>query len=240
METSLSWGGPLETLCPSLCFRLPPAFREEFTSDSRRISADSLFIVRVSASVSSSSSSHKILVAVPSLALGTPPPVNGYIPLFDDTIPPADRGPTFVEWGSSYYVHGDVSTRNAAVLNARTLVPGSRSTVSSMSHEELMSVIDMAPADRSELFFLSNPDLLTEQMHQAISEVETRALWPNAEVCCVYGDHEPWNVFYGAWEIEKSAKSRGAEVKFFVLPGTNHFERMLWYTIGTILLIMSR
>jgi len=166
-----------------------------------------------------------ILLEPPCVALGIKDPPKGYGPLHDGTIPPAERGAAFVKWVSSYFTHGDLSTRDPDILNYRNPSSSREPSVSNMSPEEFNSMVDFAPGERSDSFLSSSfYDDFAQQTQKALFDPTTRALWPNLDVWHVHGDAPSWNPIYAAWEIERQAKAFGEQtVKFSVIKGANHF-----------------
>ncbi|KAG7098477.1 hypothetical protein E1B28_000422 [Marasmius oreades] len=51
------------------------------------------------------------------MILGLPPPSQSWLPLTDESIPPASRLRAFSQWATSYFDHGDLSTRDLEKLS---------------------------------------------------------------------------------------------------------------------------
>ncbi|KAJ7907044.1 Alpha/Beta hydrolase protein [Mycena leptocephala] len=152
-----------------------------------------------------------VLLQPPSLALGLPDPAGRLMPHTDPDIPPEVRGPAFVKWVSSYFIH-------AATIEA--LEPG-----------VLVSIADLAPADKYDNIIGLPPfqGPVFAQTHKALFDPALRGAWSGAKFWNLYGSAEPWNIIYAAWFLED--KSRAANtpelaINSKVIEGANHF--LVW------------
>ncbi|KAJ7618527.1 hypothetical protein FB45DRAFT_931848 [Roridomyces roridus] len=169
-----------------------------------------------------------ILLQCPSLSLGLPTPLGLLIPHTDPKIAPEDRGSAFVKWVSSYFVHGDLSTRNLNNLtydNIDTLRPP---TISTLKPDDLHSMVDFAPGERYDNIIGLDPfqDVVYKQTIKALFDSKVRQVWGRAAFWSVYGDAEPWNIIYGGWFLEDQAKAAGLEIHSKIIQGCNHF--LVW------------
>ncbi|KAF8523962.1 hypothetical protein BU17DRAFT_43319, partial [Hysterangium stoloniferum] len=167
-----------------------------------------------------------ILYDAPHLPFGFQVPTRLYLPFSDNTIPEADLGQVFGSWVSSYFAHKDLASRDADNLVDKLPDPSKKSTVSGMTEQELSSVVDFTPAQRSENAFMTTMQpALFRQTCKALFDRSTDTAWPNLKVWVLYGDCSPWPILFAAWEIEKMDMLRNKKrtMEHRVLNGANHF-----------------
>jgi len=165
-----------------------------------------------------------ILHEPPTLSIGMSNPPKHYNPLFDPEVPEEQRGVAFAQWISSYFTHGDLSTRNLDHLSYKSPDPSRKASIANMDPAEFGSIVDMAPVTRSEPFLITKfAALFSQQTSKALFDPVTRAYWTGTDIWLLYGDSSPWNVIYPAWEFEKRAKADGQPVKFHVMKDAHHF-----------------
>ncbi|KAJ6483974.1 Alpha/Beta hydrolase protein [Mycena sanguinolenta] len=172
-----------------------------------------------------------IMFQAPSLAFGLPTPKGRLIPHDDPDVPVEARGPAFAKWVSSYFMHGDLSTRNIDNLAYNNTDPNKPSTMETFKPEEFLAMTDFGPADRYDSIVCLPPfaDVVSKQTNKALFDVTVREAWSGARFWNVYGTAEPWNIIYAAWVLE--AQSRATHnsklaLDFKVIPGCNHF--LVW------------
>ncbi|KAF7376910.1 AB hydrolase-1 domain-containing protein [Mycena sanguinolenta] len=172
-----------------------------------------------------------IMFQAPSLAFGLPTPKGLLIPHDDPDIPVEARGPAFAKWVSSYFIHGDLSTRNTNNLTYNNTNPDKPPTIGTLKPEEFLAMTDFAPAERYDNIVCLPPfaGLVSKQTNKALFDPTTREAWSRARFWNVYGTAEPWNIIYAAWALE--AQSRAADnpklaLNFKVIPRSNHF--LVW------------
>jgi hypothetical protein len=141
----------------------------------------------------------------------------------DHDIPEEARGPAFAKWVSSYYKHGDLSSRDFSQLNQREVDTSKKPTTDTIPLEELLTITDSGPAAKSEKFIVDSLQLSTfmNQMTKALFDPQIRKDWGGHPVWFVYCEASPWNAHYGAWKLEE--KDKASEIKFKLVPGANHF-----------------
>lgn len=151
------------------------------------------------------------------------------MPLFDETIPKAERLPKFAHWVSSYFKHGDLLTHNVDNLEYKFPDQTRNSVVSTLAPEELNSMVDYeAPwlADTSLLTKFETP--LFDQMCKALFDPVTRSLWPNLGIWVLYCNSSPGVTIHAAWGVEKLAKeNKDQPVQFLPIEGAHHLVRNL-------------
>jgi hypothetical protein len=140
-------------------------------------------------------------------------------------IPDEALGPAFAKWVSSYYKHGDLSSRDFSQLEQREGDTSKKPTTDTMSLEELLNITDFGPV-KSETVLLESERFLTiyvKQTTKALFDPQIREDWGKHPVWFVYCEASIWNVHYTAWNLEEMDKA--SEIKFKPVPGANHFVR---------------
>lgn len=176
----------------------------------------------------------------PSHALGIPNPPRDYVPLQDDDLLPEARGPAFAKWVSSYYIHGDLSTRDLDELNYRTGDPSRKPSIENMTTEELYAITDFAAGNKGETIIIEPPfqKVLTKMRHKALFDLEVRSAWGGAKVWHLYGLSSTWNIFLSVWTLEKEDKefqhihNVQPYINFKTTEGANHFVSIFPFRFG--------
>ncbi|KAF8215076.1 hypothetical protein K438DRAFT_1955069 [Mycena galopus ATCC 62051] len=171
-----------------------------------------------------------ILWDPPSQALGMPSPPKGYIPLYDQDLAPAARGLAFGKWVTSYFTHGDLSTRDPDQLNYRDTDPSRKPTFDDTPIEELLSIVDMSVGDKCDTILVEPPfaAVLSALTEKALFDPEIRAAWRGTKVSYMYATATSWNGYLALWDIERrvEAAQGNAPIAFRLIQGANHF--VMW------------
>lgn len=159
----------------------------------------------------------------PCQALGIPLPASGYIPLWDYSIPEEERGLAFTKWVSSYYIHGDLSSRDFSQLNQREADPSKKASTDTIPLDEFLAMIDPAPGVKWETSFVESDhfaSMFRKQTTKALFDPHIREDWNHTPIWYLYGEASPWNVLWGAWDVEE--KDKKSEISFKSIPTANH------------------
>jgi hypothetical protein len=146
-------------------------------------------------------------------------------------IPEEERAAFFPKYVSSYYKHGDLSSREFSQLEQVVGDTSRKPTTETMTPEELQSIIDFVPAAKCEIVFIESPSFLSlnrKQAAKAFFDPQVREAWGGQLVSCVYCENSIWNAIYAAWNLEKEDKA--SEIKFKPIPNANHFVRRLFFS----------
>jgi hypothetical protein len=167
----------------------------------------------------------------PCRVLGFPKPPGGYYPLKDPDIPEDARGPAFAKWVSSYYKHGDLSSRDFSQLKQRASEgdTSKKPTTDTMPLEELLTITDFRPGTKCETFLIDSGHFFSANIKQttkALFDPQIREDWGGHPVWFVYCEASVWNVHNAVWNMEKNDKA--SEINFKNVPGANHFVRRFW------------
>ena len=170
----------------------------------------------------------------PCQALGFPMPSGGWTPLIDPDISDEDRGPAFAKWVSSYFKHGDLSSRDFSQLKLRASEGNTsrKATTDTIPLEELMAITDSGPAAKCEGFIIDSGHFFPafiKQMTKALLDTQIREDWGGHPVWFVYCEASFWNVHYAAWNLEKQEKA-SEKINFKFVPGANHFVRRVFFS----------
>jgi pimeloyl-ACP methyl ester carboxylesterase len=176
-----------------------------------------------------------IVFDAPNVILGYKTPDN-VIQMKD--IPEEERAAFFPKFVSSYYKHGDLSSREFSQLEQVVGDASRKPTTETMTPEELQSIMDFGPAAQCEIVFIGSPSFLSlnhKQAAKAFFDPQIREAWGGQLVSCVYCENSLWNPLYGAWNLEKEAKA--SEINFKLVPNANHF--LMWAEPNKFLSIMK-
>ena len=138
-------------------------------------------------------------------------------------VPQEARGIAFAKWVSSYYKHGDLSTRDFSQLEQREGDPSKKPTTDTIPLEEFLTIADFG-AIANETVFIESEQLLsiyTKQTTKALFDPQIRDVWGEHSVWFVYCEASIWLAIYAAWNLEKMNKT--SEINFKPIPGANHF-----------------
>ncbi|KAI0317447.1 kinase-like domain-containing protein [Amylostereum chailletii] len=123
-----------------------------------------------------------IMYEPPSIVLGTPIPAATWSPRTDPSIPDNMKAPMISSWLTSYFDHGDLSTRNRDDLSY--IVPSTLRvpTIYHMSSNEIASIVDHdGGALDGRILRAASPHALN-LYHRACFDAEARAMVPNMRI----------------------------------------------------------
>ncbi|EKM49711.1 uncharacterized protein PHACADRAFT_188757 [Phanerochaete carnosa HHB-10118-sp] len=166
-----------------------------------------------------------ILLEPPTVTLGTPMPPKAWSPHIDTTVPQELRDPFFGHWISSYFKHGDISTRDLDVLSY--IVPGTfrAPSIYSMSEEQLAKMTYDPPAQTSDLpFMIFCSAAANASYRKAFFDKDVRAALPGMMVAVIMGDATSALSLAAYFAVQNDDDALGGGfVRFKELHGTNHF-----------------
>lgn len=159
------------------------------------------------------------------MAIGTSLPPQTYSPQVDTSIPADLRQPAFVQWITSYFQHGDLSTRDPNVLSFVLPAIFRPPSVFNMSVAQLAAMTNTTPAAGSDALLIANlqPQLLASY-RQALFDPAVRAALPLMTATELTGDVTAEFGIVAFWQIQDDdAAAGGGRVRFKLLHGVNHF-----------------
>ncbi|KAF7348196.1 AB hydrolase-1 domain-containing protein [Mycena sanguinolenta] len=171
-----------------------------------------------------------IMWDAPTQSLGLVSPPNAYLPLHDRDLAPTDRGPAFAKWAGSYFIHGDLSSRQPDQLSYRNVDPSKKSTFEEMPMEELLEIVDFSVGDKCDTILSQPPfaSVLSALVDKALFDLEIRGAWNNAEVAWMYGPANSGFIYFATWDVERRIQAAGGNswITFRRIEGANHF--VMW------------
>ncbi|KAL5492300.1 hypothetical protein ACEPAI_3747 [Sanghuangporus weigelae] len=153
-------------------------------------------------------------------------------PLRDLSLSEEERVQRFNIWVSSYYSHKSLTSRNIVDLEhvADDDPTIRKSTFEALTLEEIKETAFAPPSTGSELAFRNgDPVIYAERMRRALFDDELAKYWPRVGIDVVWGENSIWVVVDAAWELQKAhekadnEKIVGRPLRFFMIPGANHF-----------------
>ncbi|KAL0954052.1 hypothetical protein HGRIS_005204 [Hohenbuehelia grisea] len=147
----------------------------------------------------------------PHFTLGLKDPESSYHPTTDPDVPTDKRQAHFAQWISSFFPHSDeaLATRDPVLLEYKRPNPSKASTLSRMPPETFKMLLDPRNDGKSEgpgvlgVYF----PVLDEQVKKVFVERVYAESWPGVKGRILWGTESQWMVVYGAWYLEKLAKS---------------------------------
>ncbi|KAM5543809.1 hypothetical protein V8D89_002426 [Ganoderma adspersum] len=165
-----------------------------------------------------------ILQEPPTVSLGKPIPPDAWTPLVDQSMPAEARTPFFSHWISSYFAHGDLSTRDPAAISYVVPSIARAPTIYGMSDAELARTVYEPSALGSDMtFMISSAPQIAAAYRKAMFDRGLRALVPRMRAVVFSGDATASFSIPSQWAVEDDDKAAGGgfvAVKW--IPGFNH------------------
>lgn len=165
-------------------------------------------------------------------SFGLPTPPQLWSPAVDVSIPIDDKLPFFVQWITSYFDHGDLSTRDFDSISY--IVPSLRRapTIYTMTEEERARIVQVAAALKFDRPFLVNCE---PQMNATYNNVcygkKIKELLPSMKIWMLSGTSTASFSLLTFWMTEDDNQSHGGgHIDFKRIHGANHFVRGLSMT----------
>jgi len=162
-----------------------------------------------------------IMQEPPSIAIGLPLPPLNWSPHMDTTIPADKHAAMFTSWITSYFDHGDLSTRDVSVLSYHVPSPLRRPTIYDMTADEIAVTADQRPVELPGMF-MSMPQA-NAAYRKACYSADVKSLVPSLKTTFITGDRTASYSLAALWSIQDDNKAEGGNLKFVVIPGANHF-----------------
>lgn len=170
----------------------------------------------------------------PTVAIGSPLPPKVWSPQIDQTIPEELRGPFFTQWITSYFKHGDLSTRSLDVLSYIVPTTWRVPSIFSMTEEQQAKIVYMPPGSASDmLFMVFSAAQINASYKRACFDAGVRARLPRMKICAFTGDATCVFSLPAYWAMQDDDKARGGGfIDFEMVEGANHFVSPLSPTGG--------
>ncbi|KAI9066184.1 hypothetical protein FKP32DRAFT_1566420 [Trametes sanguinea] len=158
-------------------------------------------------------------------ALGTPIAPGSWWPQLDDSIPVDIQGPATVQWLTSYFQHGNISTRDPSVLSLILPSIARPPSIFNMTQAQVDGMTNIAPSLGSDGLLLVNgaPQLL-DSYRSALFNASVRNALPRMKASLIVGDMSLQFGITGFWNVQEDNEAAGGGfVNFTLVHGFNHF-----------------
>ncbi|CAK5275957.1 unnamed protein product [Mycena citricolor] len=174
----------------------------------------------------SSSVRSVILYQPPTVVFGIPNPEGMHVPQTDPEVPRAEMGPFFARWATSFFLHGDLSTRDLRNLSYSRTDPNRPPTIETIPMDGIIDLTAGAKADAM-LVSPSFAAATAKLADKALFDTHVRGqLWKDSKFYLVTGSTDGWNSIYAGWKIEERMLAEAkpeCEITFELVDGANHF-----------------
>ncbi|TFK80897.1 alpha/beta-hydrolase [Polyporus arcularius HHB13444] len=169
-----------------------------------------------------------ILHEPPQVALGLPPVPKSWSPQYDKSITPGQALRIGIHWLTSYFRHGDLSTRSLDALEYVVPATYRAPSIYTMSDAEVAQMVSYDLAGPDAMWFMNSRTQLRASYERACFDSGLRAKMPHMKVWLVVGDVTPSFAIAAAWQVEADDQRLGGgnSVRVKWVRGSNHF--MQW------------
>ncbi|KAI0354026.1 hypothetical protein OH77DRAFT_1426430 [Trametes cingulata] len=166
-----------------------------------------------------------VLHEAPTVAIGSPLPPKAWSPQIDHSIPAEDRDPLFTQWITSYFKHGDLSTRDPNVLTYVVPATFRAPSIFRMSDKEIGKIVHEPPASGSEMLLMHcTVTQINASYKKACFDPSIRRLLPKMKVTAFTGDVTCWCSLSAHWAMEDDDKAHGGGfIDLEIIQGISHF-----------------
>ncbi|KAH9918268.1 Alpha/Beta hydrolase protein [Fomitopsis serialis] len=162
-----------------------------------------------------------ILQEPPSISLGMPIPPGTWMPRIDPSIPEKLQLSMFVQWGTSYFDHGDLATRDPNVLSYIVPSVSRRPSIYAMSDEDRQDFMEDVSESK---IMVSVTSQSLAMFRKACFDPDVRARLPELKIWTLAGDATVSFAIASFWTIQDEDKERGSGfVNYKMIPGANHY-----------------
>lgn len=174
-------------------------------------------------------STHLLLVDPPSIVFGLPLPPQTYSPELDSFIPAKSQTAAFTIWITSYFQHGDLSTRDLNNLDYAVPATFRAPSIYNMSQSEIADMIDTVPYTTIDTpMMLGMMPQSNEMYKKALFDKSIRKQLPNMQVWNLIGDATASFGLAALWSMQDDDKAHGGNnVKYKIVPRMNHFVSLM-------------
>jgi pimeloyl-ACP methyl ester carboxylesterase len=179
----------------------------------------------------------------PATVHGIPdPPSGGWIPLYDETLTPEQRGQAFGQWVNQYFPHPNIDKKDCFTLIYKITTPVKPGTFSDLSFEEFLTKVDLTAGPKGDTHIGGEAFQPVGKIVRELTffNAETRKAWGTVPFNVMYGEENPWPILWGVWQLEAESEKTGLPIKFKGMPGVNHFgmhghPKIVFDTLSTFL-----
>lgn len=161
----------------------------------------------------------------PSVAIGADSPPQIWSPQIDTSIPEDIRLPMFTQWITSYFHHGDLSTRNTSVLSYVLPATFHAPSIFNMTSSQMSSIVEEWQNNAIDSPFQTNFKRQNAASYvRACYDPATKVLWPNMKIWEVVGDATCSFPLTGLFSLQNDNDARGGGfINFNIIRNANHF-----------------
>ncbi|KAI0347358.1 hypothetical protein BDW22DRAFT_1321927 [Trametopsis cervina] len=163
-----------------------------------------------------------IMQEPPAPIIGTPMPHGAWFFEMDQSIPEASRQRMGTIWITSYFDHGDLSSRDTSLL--QYIVPSvtRAPTIYSLNEDEIAHIIEETVLELPLMASCSKQ--ANDNYKKACFDKKTRTLVPHLRVHALCGTRGPSFSPAAFWDMQNDDKANGGgNIVFREIPGVNHF-----------------
>ncbi|KAI0700667.1 hypothetical protein C8T65DRAFT_657433 [Cerioporus squamosus] len=160
----------------------------------------------------------------PLVAIGVPEAPQSWTPQLETSIRPDQAGLIGVQWLTSYFRHGDLSSRSFD--GCEWVVPATyrAPTIYNMSDDEIAQILSFEVAMLDATWYMSSAPQLRASYERACFSSDTKAKLPHMKISVVVGDATLALGLVAAWQMEDDSKRLGSgfSLKVKWIKGGNH------------------
>ncbi|TFK82036.1 hypothetical protein K466DRAFT_501047 [Polyporus arcularius HHB13444] len=166
-----------------------------------------------------------ILHETTQVAIGLPPAPKSWTPQYDTSIAPDQALRIGVQWLTSYFRHGDLSTRSLEVLEYVVPATFRPPSIFTMSDAEVSQIVSYDLVGPDATWHMASRTQLRKSYERACFDPSVRARVPHMKAWIVVGDDTLAFAIGAAWAVEADNNriGSGSAVKIKWINGTNHF-----------------
>ncbi|CAK5276249.1 unnamed protein product [Mycena citricolor] len=174
----------------------------------------------------SSSVRSVIVYQPPTVVFGIPNPEGMYVLPADSTLSQTETGPFLARWLSSFFMHGDLSTRDLRNLTYSRTDPNRPPTIETIPMGGILDLTAGAKAD-AVIVSPSFAAAMGKLTDKALFDTYVRGqLWKDSKFYLVTSSMDSWNSIYAGWKIEERSFAEAkpeCEIAFELVEDANHF-----------------
>ncbi|KAI0064160.1 hypothetical protein BV25DRAFT_350359 [Artomyces pyxidatus] len=156
----------------------------------------------------------------PTVVLGLPSPKELWLPMSDPQIPAHLQSAMFTVWVSSYFKHGDLSTRNRQALSWVVPSVTRAPSIYNMSQDEIAETVDESVPEG--LLFTHGALQEHAIYRKACFDHAVRALVPSMKITHLCGDQAVAAGVAAFFSVQEDVEEEGGSmVEFNLVPGAN-------------------
>ena len=160
---------------------------------------------------------------------GLPMPAQIYSPELDTFIPEGSRLRAMVIWLTSYFQHGDLSTRDTNIIEYVVPATSRQPSIYNMSQKDMTEIIEEAPYSAFDTPMALNCMPQTHAVYERANfDKSIKALLPHLKIWVLTGGATLSFPIAALWTIQDDEKAHGCnDINYKMLPHMNHFVSLI-------------